>query len=184
MIVGVSGGIASFSEEAARRYCAEHEIHIEEMKYLINAGGVLKALNGGHINLGFFPIENSNGGIVYESIRAMGRDAFDIKEFFEIDVRHCLMIRPDANPKKIKLIVSHDQALKQCRMYLRIKYPKAEIKPWSDTASAVKDLREGKLPKNSAAIASFKAAKYYGMKVVEKNIQDLKFNFTTFLAVT
>ena len=43
------------------------------------------------IDLGIFPIENSNGGIVYEAVQAMSKHLFNIKKIFEIDIRHCLI---------------------------------------------------------------------------------------------
>ena len=81
------------------------------------------------------------------------------------------------------MIASHDQALKQCKMYLRRVWPGVEIREWADTADAVRAIKEGELPKTAAAIAPRKAAELYKMKILKEGIQDLKFNFTTFLAV-
>jgi prephenate dehydratase len=47
----------------------------------------------------------------------------------------------------------------------------------------VRAIKEGDLPSSAAAIASRAAAELYKMKIIEEGIQDLKFNFTTFLAV-
>ena len=69
-------------------------------------------------------------------------------------------------------------------MYLRNQWPKAQLVEWEDTATAARDLKNGKLPKNCAVIAAKAAAELYGLKILEASVQDLKFNFTTFLAVT
>lgn len=182
-IIGLSGGVGSFSEQATDYYCQQEGVKDYEKKYLISVENVLTALDGGEIDLGIFPIENSNGGIVYEAVRAMSGHLFAIEKFFEIDIRHCLIAKPGKNISDIAMISSHDQALKQCKMYLKRKWPETEIKEWTDTADAVRAIMEGDLPENAAAIASAKAAEVYGAEILEEGIQDLKFNFTTFLAV-
>lgn len=182
-IIGVSGGKGSFSEEAAVYYCQKHKIKNYKIAYLITAEGVLGDLVQGKIDLGIFPIENSNGGIVYEAVYAMAKYTFKIKSFFEIDVRHNLLVLPGTNSSKIKKIASHQQALKQCRMYLKRKWPKTELIEWSDTAEAAKDLSSGKLGPDTAIVAPRVCADLYNLEILEESIQDLKFNFTTFLAV-
>lgn len=183
-IIGVSGAQGSFSEEAAEYYCYKNTIPEHELKYLVSVENVLTALDNGEINMGVFPIENSNGGIVYEAVYAMAKHTFNIEQLFEIDIRHNLIVMPGTQKEDIKKIASHDQALKQCKMYLKRVWPQAEIIQWEDTAKAVKDVKEGNLTPDTAAIAPKAAAKLYEMEILEEGIQDLKFNFTTFLAVT
>lgn len=183
MIVGVSGAQGSFSEQAALDYLRKHNIEDYEIKHLISVENVLTALDEGQIEMGIFPIENSNGGIVIEAVYAMSRHMFKIKEIFEIPVIHCLLVKPGTKAENIKKIASHDQALKQCRMYLRRNWGKVELEERDDTAKAAKDLSEGKLGPDTAVIAPEGAAKIYGLDILEKGIQDLKFNFTSFLAV-
>lgn len=184
LIIGLSGAQGSFSEEAARFYCLKHTISDAELKYLVSVEGVLSALTREDIDKGIFPIENSNGGIVYEAVHAMAKHTFTVEEFFDIDVRHNLLVRPGVKREEVSLITSHDQALKQCRMYLKKHWPEVHIEEYSDTAQAAKDLGEGKLPKTAAVIAPMTAAKLYKLDALEESIQDLKFNFTTFLAVS
>jgi prephenate dehydratase len=181
--LGVSGGPGSFSQAAADYYGHFNKENDWEIKFLISVENVLQALDNGEIELGIFPIENSNGGIVYEAVYAMSSHLFEIKKLFEIDVRHCLIARPGVTSEQVSLIASHDQALKQCKMYLKRQWPDTEIKEWQDTADAVRAIKEGELPETTVAIASRQAAELYGMNILEEGIQDLKFNFTTFLAV-
>jgi len=181
--IGVSGGIGSFSEEAALEYCREEKIQNFEISYLVSVENVLTALDKKEIGLGIFPIENSNGGVVLEAIYAMAKHIFEIIKLFEIDVRHNLLTLPGSQKKEIKRIISHDQALKQCRMYLKRKWPGIELKEHQDTAEAARDLSKGLLPKDSAVICHQRCAELYNLEILEENIQDLKFNFTSFLAV-
>jgi len=183
MKIGVSGGVGSFSEEAALEYCREEKIQNFELGYLISVENVLTALDKKEIDLGIFPIENSNGGVVLEAIYAMARHIFEIVKLFEIDVRHNLLVLPNIKKEEIKRIVSHDQALKQCRIYLKRKWPGVELQEYQNTAEAARDLNRGLLPKNSAVICHRRCAELYSLEILEENIQDLKFNFTSFLVV-
>ena len=184
MKIGLSGNIGSFSEEAAIHYAKENNIQNYKLVYLISVDNVLKGLLKGEIDKGIFPIENSNGGIVYEAVYAMARYTFQIEKMFDLDIRHSLLVLPGKKASDIKTIASHDQALKQCKMYLKRKWPDVELKEWSDTAQAAKDLQEGKLSEDTAVIAPRRCADLYGLEVLEEGIQDLKFNFTTFIAAT
>lgn len=180
--IGVSGNRGSFSEEAANYYCHKEGIEDYELVYLPKVHNTLKALGEGEVDKGVFPIENSNGGIVLESVHAMSKYNFDIENIFEIDIKMNLLIKKGVNAGDIKKIFSHQQALRQCRMYLQRKWPETELAEYSDTASAAKDISEGTLPADCAAIAPRVCAELYGLDLLEEGIQDLKFNFTTFIA--
>lgn len=182
--IGVMGGVGSFSEEAANYYCHKHGIKDYQLAYLITAENVLGGLDRGEVDLGVFPIENSNGGIVYESVYAMAKYNFQIKHMFEIDIKHCLLVRPGTSASQIKKVVSHQQALKQCRMYLKRQWPEADLEEYKDTAEAAKDLASGVLDPTAAVVANKTCAALYGLEVLEEGIQDLKFNFTTFIVAT
>lgn len=180
--IGISGNRGSFSEEAAHHYCHKKKISEYELDYLISVERVLQAIDDKTIDQGIFPIENSNGGIVYEAVQAMSRHIFEIDTIFEIDVRHCLLAKPGINVGDINLIVSHPQGLKQCRMYLKRKWENVDLKEYTDTAQAAFDLRSGVLSEKTAVIASRTCAELYNLDILEENIQDLKFNFTSFIA--
>jgi prephenate dehydratase len=111
----------------------------------------------------------------------MARHTFKIEKMFEIDIKMNLLVRKGATASKINNITSHQQALRQCRMYLKRKWPDAELEEYSDTASAAKDLAEGVLPETTAVIAPKVCAEIYGLDLLEEGIQDLKFNFTNFI---
>jgi len=182
--IGVSGNIGSFSEEAANYYCAKNNITEFELSYLIGVESVLAGLNEDKIEKAVFPIENSNGGIVLEAVYAMAKYNFEIEQIFEIDIKMNLMAKPGTKKENVKKIISHQQALRQCRMYLKRICPDVELEEYSDTASAAKDLSEGVLPQDSAVIAPRICAKLYDLELLEEGIQDLKFNFTTFIVAT
>ncbi len=186
MIIGVSGLEASFSEAAAKEWAKKqglaHASH--ELRYLVSVDGVLSALTRSDIERGVFPIENQNGGIVIEAVHAMAKYVFQIDELFNFEVKHCLMAKKGMKPSNVTAIASHDQALKQCRMYLKRAWSGVEIIEWEDTAGAARDLSNGKLPLSAAVIAPAAAAEKYALEILEEGIQDMKWNFTTFVVAT
>lgn len=181
MKIGIMGAKGSFSEEAARKYIETEKLEGVEIQYLVSAEKVLTSLEAEESDLGIFPIENSNGGIVIEAVHAMAKHRFQVKKMFEIDVHQNLMVAKGVNPDQITAVTSHDQALKQCRMYLKRKWPGVELQEYADTAKAAEDLANGTLPKTTAVIAAKAAAQMYGLEIIEESIQDLKFNYTSFV---
>lgn len=181
--IALAGIEGSFSEEAALTY-ARKKGYEPELVYAVTAadcfGAVLKDQTA---DLGVVALENSNGGVVHETVYAMAQYLFSIEEIFEIDVRQNLMVKPGTNPGDVTLITSHPQALAQCKMYLKRKWSGVDLKEHADTALAAKDLAEGKLPSTAAVIASSRAADLFELEILEPNVQDLKFNFTSFLAI-
>ena len=181
MKIGIMGAKGSFSEQAGELFIQKHNIKDGDLLPLISAENVLSNLNNSLINKGIFPIENSNGGIVIEAVYAMAKYKFSIFEMFELEVHHMLMVKKGTTTAQITNICSHDQALKQCRMYLKRVWPSVDISPYADTAQAAIDLKSGVLPETTAVIASRRCAELYDLDIIEESIQDLKFNYTTFV---
>ena len=80
----------------------------------------------------------------------------------------------------LNAVVSHPQALGQCAEYLRKRGIQAE--PVYDTAGSVKMLKESGA-RDTAAVASRRAAEIYGMQILEEGIEDNAENYTRFLAI-
>lgn len=184
MKIGVMGAKGSFSEKAGEEYIIQQTIAKAEILPLVSAEAVLSAIEDKQIDKGIFPIENSNGGIVIEAVHAMAAHRFTVERMFEIDVHHMLLVKPGVTASHITAISSHDQALKQCRMYVKRIWPEADILPYADTAKAAADLASGLLPDTTAVIAPRRCAEMYGLEILEESIQDLKFNYTTFVVAT
>ncbi|HVX91527.1 MAG TPA: prephenate dehydratase domain-containing protein [Candidatus Paceibacterota bacterium] len=181
MKIGVSGVRGSFSEQAGRQYAASVGVREPEMAYLTSVEGVLSALDAGSIERGVFPVENSTGGIVIEAVYAMAKHLFDVETMFELEIHQNLLVKPGTKAEHITRVVSHDQALKQCRMYLKRKWPGIDMEEYPDTAKAAQDLANGVLKDSDAVIASKNCAEMYGLDLLEESIQDLKYNFTNFV---
>ena len=181
--IGVMGAKGSFSEEASLVFAKKHaNFKKYKLEYLITSERVMDQLEKGTIDVGILALENSTMGVVISTIQAMAKHRFKIRKIFEIDVHHNLLVRKGVKADKVKTIASQDPALKQCRFYLKRVWPKAKLKEYSDTAKAAEDLAKGKLPASTAVVASKGAAKLYKLDILEESIQDLKFNYTSFIA--
>ena len=181
-IIGVSGVRGSFSEEAARAYAHKAGLKHYKINYLITVENVLVALEEGTISLGIFPIQNATMGLVVEAAHAMAKHHFHIKKVFEIIIHQNLLVKKGVQAEKVTKIVSQDPAIRQCTMYLKRVWPKTKLGNYTDTAKAAEDLASGKLPKTTAVIASRAAATLNKLDILEESIQDLKFNYTSFIA--
>jgi len=96
-------------------------------------------------------------------------------------VRLCLIAFPGAKKADIRHILSHPQPLGQSAGYLR-GMQGVTTEPVYDTAGSVKLLKASG-EHTTAAIASKRAAKIYGMQILEEGIEDNPENYTRFLAI-
>ncbi|MGI0042386.1 MAG: prephenate dehydratase [Nitrososphaeraceae archaeon] len=138
---------------------------------------VIETLLSGLSDYAVVPIENSIEGSVNEVYDLLLQsDLFVIGETYQ-RIHHCLIAIKGTDRGSLKEVYSHPQALAQCRHYLNEK--KLDPVPVYDTAGAVKMIKLGQ-NKSAAAIASKRAAKIYGMEILDVGIEDSKNNFTRF----
>lgn len=139
---------------------------------------VFKAVVSGKVNFGMIPIENSIAGSVHENYDLLHRYELHIRGEYILRIRHCLIVQPGVRMQDIKKALSHPQALAQCARFLR-RHGIQSLEAYN-TAGSVKLLRETGA-RDTAAIASRRAAELYGMQVLEENIADHAENRTRFL---
>ncbi len=181
-IIGVSGNQGSYSEAAAKQYIKQQELDAK-LSYLLDMDTVLLHLAQNKIDLGIFPVMNNNAGIVTQAFEAMGKYEFTLIDHSSLQIDHCLMTLKSLDAEQIMEIVSHPQALVQCKQYINKNFPNAKLTPWIDTAEAAKNLEEGKISAKAAIIAPKAAADLYGLKIQQENIQDSNPNVTSFIVV-
>jgi prephenate dehydratase len=144
---------------------------------------VFKKINNKEAEYGILPIENSQtGGINEVHDLLLNRKLFAVGEV-KLKVEHCLITKEEIDFKLIERVYSHPQALAQCEEFLSRNLPSCQVIPAYDTAGSVKMIKEAK-ENNIAAIASSWAAELYGLKILNLNIQDNKFNYTRFLILS
>lgn len=181
--VGIQGLEGSFSEQAAKFYCNKFDIQDFELAYLVSSMNVLNGLNSNEIDVGIFAMENAQGGVVIESVKALAENNCKIIDMFYVEISQNLMAKDSISLGEIEEIHSHEQALKQCKDYLAEKFWSKKLVETDDTAKSAQDLASGKLGDNVAVIASKQSAEKYGLNIVDYDIHDLKKNLTLFLAV-
>lgn len=176
MKIAFQGERGAYSEMAAIQHFGS-DIELVPCKTLPD---VFASIEGGNVEYAVVPIENSIEGSVNETYDLLINTKMMVCNEIYFRVVHCLISYEDSDLGKVKLVYSHPQALGQCRNFLQ--KHKLEPIPFYDTAGSAKMLKEFPI-ENAAAIASERAAYVYGMKVLEKGIEDSKSNFTRFIVL-
>lgn len=188
MKIAVSGIEGSFSHEAGRLYATAHQLQDVDFVFALDTAGCFERLysedQSQQVEKIIVPIHNAVGGVVNMTLEAMGSYLFVIDEYFELNVVQCLMKRKDIERAQIARVVSHEQALKQCKTYLQTEWKDYTLQEYSDTAAAAKDLSSGVLDAQSAVIAPKLSAELYGLELLEESVQDQAENPTTFLVIS
>ncbi len=139
---------------------------------------VFTEVERGDADYGVIPIENSTEGAVFHSMDMLVESDLHICSQVYLPIEHCLISQSPLG--EIKEVHSKDQALGQCREWLRRNLPDAQLVDTSSTAHAVKLAKSSRAV---AAIASELAAELYTIPVVQRGIQDKADNVTRFLVV-
>ncbi len=187
--VGVHGIEGCFTHESILRFCEEIKIDSSklDLKYLIEAEKVIKAVDKGKIDRGVFAMANSGSGAYVPSMYAMGEYQFDVLAVYGMEILQCLMVHPSIKDiSQVQEVFGHPQAVSQCKRTFAEKYPQIKLAPGKDsddTALCAKKIAEGKLPINTATLASQVAAELYGLNILEYGMHHDPFNTTTFLII-
>ena len=168
------GPIGTYTDEASYLYAPS-----AERVPFASLGLVTSALEEGNVDEAVVPIENSLGGTVIEVVDFLiASEKSQIKGEFLLPIDHCLITRPGVKLSDIRVVVSKQEALTQCRQFLARELRFAEQVPATSTALAVVDLKEA--DDRTAAIGSRRAAELAGLPVLAHGIQDRKNNVTRF----
>ncbi len=183
--IGIQGGKGSFNEEACRTYCTDNSISDYEIVYLYTSDGVLAALEAKEVDFGVAAIENSLGGLVWETIHALSQYNCKILTDFSITINHALLGVPGVTISEIDTIMSHPQALAQTKGTLARKFGNKKLISGEgilvDQATAAAALSHGEIPPSTAVIASRVCAELFGLDILAEGLQDMAENLTTFL---
>ncbi len=181
--IGIQGGEGSFSEQAANKFISNHGLDNVEIKYLISSESVLSSVENNEVDYGIFAMENAQGGVVIESVKALAKYRCKIIEMFHITVVQNLLTLQDTLLGDITEIHSHQQALRQCKDYLSEHFWTRPLIESDDTAEAARRLSEGEIIKTAAVIGNKACADLYKLKILKESIHDLKNNLTLFIGI-
>lgn len=140
---------------------------------------VFQAVENGSANFGVVPIENSTEGIVNNTLDMFLTSPLKIGGEIELRIEQNL-IGCMASLELIERICAHEQALAQCRGWLRKYLPHVEQIGVSSNAAGARRARD---EDGTAAIGSDTAAEVYNLKILMNNIEDRVDNATRFLVI-
>lgn len=138
---------------------------------------VFASLQKNTADYGVVPIENSNNGTVTATVNLLYKHNLHICGEVEVRIKHNLLSGKNAN---IQTIVAHQQALDQCRVFLKNNYPEVALQAVSSNALAAQLAEKDN---TVAAIASRSASDIYNLEIIHKNIEDDANNTTRFLVL-
>lgn len=178
----IQGELGSYSQQAAYSFFGRETIKkVLPLPTLQRVFSVVTQRKGAP-DYAVVPIENSLAGSVGETIDLLISKDVRIVGETSIPINHCLIIHKDTTLGRIRKVMSHPQALAQCREYLDKNGMNWEQVSVYDTAGSVKMIKEQGL-KDTAGIASELAAEIYGMKLVKRGIEDDDTNTTRFVVI-
>lgn len=167
---GVEG---AYSHKAAKTLFADAPItFVPEFRQ------VFAAVDAQPRAVGVVPVENSAAGSVTAVYDLILQYRFYIIGAVGVRVEHCLATAGDG---PVTRVVSHPQGLSQCSGY--IAEHGMEPVEYSNTAAAARYVAEER-PAGTAAICSEEAAEKYGLRILERGIQNDKNNTTRFLVIS
>ena len=190
--IGFLGPEGTYCEEAGQKYLKGFKgaklIPYATIHQLLNA------VNRGKINEAVCPMENSIEGSVGVVLDLLVRDVnLKIKREIVVPVLHNLIAPQGAKLYQVTDVISHPQAIDQCKDFLRKRLPKAKLHLAYSTADAVRQVATsvgekmlGRIHGHHplfAAIGTRAAASLYGLRVLAKQI-NVAHNQTRFVVLS
>ena len=143
---------------------------------------VFEDVEKGRAAIGLLPIENKLHGTVRETLDGLFSHNVEVIKSIKLPINHCISMLPGVKQQNIKIIMSHSQALSQCKKYLKKHFKNADHVAVSSSAKAFETVKNKNF-RHIAVIGPETSALHYGLKVIAKNIADEKDNFTKFIAI-
>ncbi|NTV92002.1 MAG: prephenate dehydratase [Chlorobiaceae bacterium] len=142
---------------------------------------VFAAVENHEADFAVIPIENSLGGSIHQNYDLLLQHPVVIAAETFVKVEHCLLGLQGSSVQDAEKVLSHPQALAQCRNFFSAhKNLKAEVA--YDTAGSAKIIAAEKDPKK-LAIASKRAGELYGLEILQENLADEEWNITRFFCI-
>jgi chorismate mutase/prephenate dehydratase len=130
---------------------------------------------------GVVPVENSTEGIITHTLDYLADSDLVVSSEIRVPIHHYLLNR-SGKLGSIKQVLSHPQALGQCRDWLAKHLPQAKVVNAASTSAAAKIAAQDKRS-GTAAVGSKLAMEIYGLKTAAANIQDKNDNETRFFVI-
>ena len=170
------GPAGTYTESAALQHFGTQIKRV----YLPTIDEIYKAAEVGQTNFAVVPIENSTEGGVSAAMDRLTNTPLSVCGEIYLKIHHNLMSQA-ATVDQIKSVVSHPQALGQCRNWLARNLPEAELIPCNSNTEGA---RQAAGDSSIAAIAARSAAESFELDILKENIEDEPGNTTRFLVLS
>jgi prephenate dehydratase len=142
---------------------------------------VVLSVQEGRVERALAPVENALEGGVDPVLDALALEAPDVALIGEVvqPVSYCLAAGRELALDEITMVLSHPQALGQCKRWLATHLPGAAVVPAASTADAVRDVAQDGSGTH-AAIGPRLAARRYGAVMLAEGLEDDAGNATRF----
>jgi chorismate mutase/prephenate dehydratase len=172
--------IAYFGPEATNTHQAARSKFGASVHYTpqVSIADVFDVVARGNADYGVVPIENSTEGAVNHTLDVFMDSELRICAQILMKIENHLVAKIPR--EKIRRIYSHPQVFGQCRNWLRLHLPNAELVEVSSTARAAEMAAS---EDDAAAIAGPMAAELHGLRLLAPSIQDIATNTTRFLVI-
>lgn len=171
--VAYLGPEGTFSQQAAQK----HFGHEAKTLPCPSIDDIFRAVESGKADYAVVPVENTTGGSIPRTLDLLLKSPLKICSEVLLRVHQNLIGR---DREGIRRVYSKDQSLAQCHEWLNSNLPQAERIAVSSNAEGA---RIASLEENSAAIGPEAAAEVYGLRILEKSIEDEPNNTTRFLVM-
>jgi len=174
------GPPGTFGEQAALDYT--HRTGLDpELVPLQSHPEIVAAVDRGADAYGVVAVENSLGGAVIETMDSiLASSNVMVSAEHVLAIEQHLIAAPGVSFGAITVVMSHPQALSQCRIFLETSLSGARLEASLSTVAAVE---EAVRTAGAAAIAPQRAAELHGGVILARNIQDVDNNMTRFLVL-
>jgi chorismate mutase / prephenate dehydratase len=178
LVVGYQGTDGAYSKVAAERHFAGR---CEELVCVgFNSfSDLLNAVLAGEVAFAMQPIENTTAGSINDAYDLLAKLDLHLVGEEVLKVEHCLAALPGVRLDEIRRVYSHPQALAQSSNFLA-GLEHAEALVYTDTAMAMKKVRDEGL-REQAAVAGEHAAAIYGLEILARDIANQSNNYTRFV---
>ena len=177
--VAFQGELGAYSEMAVTQHYGEGNavpVPCDDFEELV------RLVSSGQVERGLIPIENTLAGTIHKNYDLLlAHSRIHIVGEVTIHIEHCLLALESTQMSDIKRVLSHPVALAQCERFLAANGLQPEVS--YDTAGSAKLVAERGWT-DAAAIAGKAAAVQYGLKVLQKGVQDESNNYTRFLELS
>lgn len=178
--VAFLGARGSYSYLAATRYCDRRQVTMIDFGCQ-SFDDIVNAVESGHADYGFLPIENTSSGSINEVYDVLQHTSLSIVGETTIEVGHCLLAKPGADVANIKTVYAHPQPISQCSRYLSL-HPEFKLEYCASSAEAMSKVIEAD-NQSVAAIGSAEGGALYHLSAIEDGLANQKINQSRFIVV-